>query len=184
MSSQQELSKEKLTVLPNIFHPVSSWYIFYLYPRSEKVVYSELIRMKYEVFLPTIKSLRLWNNRQKKTIEQVLFPGYIFVKTQVNELPKILKSPKVVTILKNNGKPSIINQGEIDGIKKMLQLDLDISIETNYMINEKVKIINGPFTGYEGVLVKQNGKTRFGIQLKEINYILSIEISPNCLEKI
>lgn len=49
------------------------WYIFYLRPRSENVVYQVLMNLEYNVFFPTITSLRIWKNRQKKKIKTPLF---------------------------------------------------------------------------------------------------------------
>lgn len=62
------------------------WFVFYTYPRSEKVVYKDLLMRGFNVFLPMTKTLKVWKNRQKKYIEQVLFPGYIFIYTRPSEL--------------------------------------------------------------------------------------------------
>lgn len=160
------------------------WYVFYTCPRSEKVVYNELINRGYEVFLPVMKTLKLWKNRQKKWIDQVLFPSYIFVYTRQLELYYITQVPKIVNYIQCAGRPSVISLKEIEGIKKMLCLEQNVSVEVKFCKGEKVKIINGPLVGYEGILVKQNGKTRFGIQLKEINITVLINIDTKVLEKV
>lgn len=162
----------------------SYWFVFYTYPRAEKVVYKELVNRDYEVFLPMIKDIRVWKNRQKKYVEQVLFPSYIFVNTHQAELYYIAQIPKIVTFVQCAGNPSVIPIEEIEGIKRMLCLDQKISVETNFYKGEKVRILYGPLAGHEGILVKQNGKNRFGIQLKEINHFVSIEIDTRVLEKV
>jgi transcription antitermination factor NusG len=140
--------------------------------------------MNYEVFLPMTRTMRVWKNRQKKWIDQVLFPNYIFVKTRQCELYHITQTPKVVTYIQCAGKPSIIPLNEVEGIKKILCLEQEISVETKFYEGDKVKIVCGPLVGHEGILIKQNGKTRFGIQLKEINHIVLIDIDTRVLEKI
>ncbi len=159
----------------------NKWYIFYTAPRAEKVVCQELARRGYEVFLPTVKILKVWKNRQKKTIDQVLFPSYIFVKTEEYMLHFIKQVPKIATYIHCAGKPSVIKQKEIECIKKMLRYSQEISVETNFSVGEQVRITCGPFSGYSGILVEKKGKKRFGINLKDINQTIFIDICASML---
>jgi transcription antitermination factor NusG len=161
----------------------TNWYIFYTAPRAEKVAQRELSNKGYEVFLPMTKSLRIWNNRQKKIIDQVLFPSYIFVNTEESCLYRICQLPKITTYIHCGGKPSKINHKCIEGIKRMLNLDQEISVETNFSEGENVLLKSGPLAGYEGILLKQQSKTRFGIELKEINQTVFIDVSTSLVEK-
>lgn len=154
----------------------NNWYVLYTAPRAEKIVEQELGIRGYEVFLPITKTLRVYKSRNKRMIDKVLFPSYIFVYTQESYLHKICQVPKIMTFIHCGGKPSKIHFKCIDGIKQMLNLDQEISVDTNFTEGEEVSIINGPLAGYEGVLVKQKSKTRFGIQLKEINQTVFIDI--------
>jgi transcription antitermination factor NusG len=162
----------------------SCWYIFYTYPRAEKIAYQELLKRNYDVFLPMTKVLSIWKNRQKKWIDRVLFPNYIFINTKLNELYDITKVPKIVSYIHCAGKPSIISFQEIEGIKKILGLEQEVIVETSFFEGERVEIVHGPLLGYEGVLIEQKGKTRFGIQLKEINQSIFIDISTSMLKKL
>ena len=160
------------------------WHIFYLRPRAEKLVYKILTNLNYEVFWPVIQSMRIWKNRQKKKIELPLFPNYLFVYAYAHELHAIRSVPKVVTYVCCGGKPSTISKIEIEGIKRMLGLERAITVEAKFYKGERVRIVSGPLMGYEGVLVKQRSKTRFGIQLKAINHAVFIDISLSDLEKL
>lgn len=169
----------------NVLNPNTgrNWYVFYTAPRAEKVIQKELILRGYEVFLPIIKTMRIWKNRQRKIVEQVLFESYIFVNTEEKYLHKICQTPKIVTFIQCGGKPSKINIKCIEGIKQMLNLHQEISVEPIFTEGEEVQIISGPLTGYEGILVKQKSKTRFGIQLKEINQTVFINVCTRIVEK-
>lgn len=161
------------------------WYIFYTCPKAEKKVQQELIEKQYEVFLPVIRKLRVWKNRQRKYIDVPLFPNYIFVHTYKRELFNIIKLPNIITYIHCAGKPSMISSEDIEGIKKMLSLETQkVSVTNNFNEGEKVRIIEGPLTGYEGVLNYYKGRSRFGIKLKEINQTVLIEINANIIEKI
>ncbi|KAA1246240.1 UpxY family transcription antiterminator [Aquimarina sp. RZ0] len=173
MDMERDISKPKLN---------KNWYVFYTAPRAEKIVHHELSSQGYEVFLPIKKTLRIWKNRQKKVIDQVLFPSYIFVNTEECNLHKICQISKIMTFIHCGGKASKINAKCIKGIKKMLSLDQEISVEPNFKEGEHVRIIKGPLSGYEGILVKQKSKTRLGIRLNEINQVIFIDISSSNIE--
>ena len=159
------------------------WYVFYTAPRAEKIAQRELLLRGYDVFLPITKAFRVWKNRQKKIIEQVLFPSYIFVSTQETYLHKICQVPKIASFIHCGGKPSKIDSTCIEGIKKMLNLDQLISVEPNFHEGERVKIISGPLTGFEGVLLERQSKTKFGIQLDEINQTVFIDVCMSMIER-
>jgi len=160
------------------------WYILYVCPRAEKIAYRQLTEKNYEVFFPTIKTLKEWKNRQKKESEVPLFRSYIFVHTCDYELYNIKKLPKVVTYIHCGGKPSSISDEEIEGIRKMLKYEKNIVVENRFFEGERVKVIEGPLTGRTGTLIKQKGKARFGIQLQAINHTVLADIQISSLEKI
>lgn len=160
------------------------WHVFYVRPRTENRVYKMLTNLNYEVFWPVIHSIRIWKNRQKKKIKLPLFPNYLFVYTYSHELYWIKSLPQVVGYVACGGKPSTISDKEIEGIRRMLGLGRTITVEAKFSRGERVLIVSGPLKGYEGVLVKQHSKTRFGIQLKSINHSVFIDIDQLELEKL
>lgn len=66
----------------------------------------------------------------------------------------------------------------------MLGMGCAVSVNTKLYKGEHVRIVSGPLKGHEGILIKQHGKTRFGIQLKSINHGVFIEIDHSDLEKL
>ena len=162
----------------------AKWYVLYTAPRAEKVAYQELIDHGYEAFLPMFKTLKVWKNRQKKLVEQVLFPSYIFIYTTESELYRIKQVPKIVTFIHCGGKPSVVPSKDIDCVKIMLKLDQNVTTETEFTEGENVRILYGPLAGYEGVLIKKKGKTRFGIEVCNINQTVFIDVCNSVLEKV
>lgn len=162
----------------------NNWYVLYTAPRAEKIAKQELEYRGYEVFLPTTKTLHFWKNRQKKMIDQVLFPNYIFVNTEESHLFKIRQIPKVSSVIRCGGKPSTISLKCIEAIKGMLALNQEVSVDHNFIEGENVRIVHGPLAGFEGLLVKRKGKTRFEIRIEEINQAMHIDICVSMIEKI
>lgn len=160
------------------------WFVLYTAPRAEKVVYKYLLERQYKAFLPISRSLSIWKNRQKKIIERPLFSSYVFAKTMEKELYKITHIPKVLTYLRIGSKPSTISEDEIAQIRAITTVGTTLTLEPELIVGEKVRINDGPFSGYVGILHKQNGKFRFGIQLKGLNHTVFVELTTCNLEKI
>ena len=165
-------------------NPNYNWYVFYTYPNAEKVVYKELLRRQYNAFLPMVKALHKWKNRQKKVVSEVLFPGYILVKTTEPETFNIVQIPKIIKCVKSGDHPGIVPCRDIKCIKLMLELGQKIFVEHGFSGGEQVKVTRGPLSGYKGILVKRKGKNRFGIQLNDLNQCAYIEIPASMLEKL
>jgi transcription antitermination factor NusG len=166
-----------------VANAVYNWYVFYTCPNAEKVVCNELLKRKYDVFLPLVKTLRYWKNRQKKMVSKVLFRGYILVRTTEPEIFNIVQISRIVYCVKSGGRPGIVPDKDVECIKRMLASGNEISTEHNFTNGEHVKVVWGPLTGCEGILLKRRGKNRFGILLKDINQCACIEIHTNMLAK-
>lgn len=179
-----EVGKKQLNLTSIHSAGEKKWYVFYLRPRTENRVCGVLIKLGYEVFLPVVTTIRIWKNRQKRKILLPLFPGYLFVYTQAHELYSIKQMQHVVFYVASSGKPSTVSEKEIEGIRQVLGLVCPVSVERKLFKGECVRIISGPLAGYEGTLVRQHSKTRFGIRLKAINHTVLIDTARLELEKL
>lgn len=80
-------------------------------------------------------------------------------------------------------KPCVVPSKDIECIRKMIDNEMAVSIENDFVEGDIVRIVDGPLIGYEGVLIEKKGKARFGIQLKEINQMVFIDICCSILER-
>ena len=168
----------------NTLSSEEKWFVLYTAPRAEKVVYKHLIEQQYKAYLPISRNVSIWKNRQKKIIEKPLFASYVFTKTLERELYNITKVPKVVTYLRNGSRPSTIAEHEIEQIRTMTTTGSPLTIEPTLIVGEKVRITEGPFLGYEGILQRRNGKSCFGIQLTDLNQTIFVELENCNLERL
>jgi len=161
-----------------------NWYVFYTRPNAEKVVYNKLIGRHYEAFLPLVKTLHQWKNRQRKFVSKVLFRGYVFVRTAEYEIFNILHIPKIIYCVKCGDRYSVIPDKDVKCLEQMLSLGQDIFKELDFNEGERVMVIQGPLTGYEGLLIKRKGRNRFGILFDDIKQCACIDIDVAMLERI
>lgn len=161
------------------------WYVIYLLPRSEKVAVRYLERLDYEVFLPTRQETRQWKNRQKQHLEIPLFPNYLFVFCQEYELYLIRSFPRIAGFVSMGGHPAFLSEREISSIRLMLRCGQELKAEPHlFHQDQPVRIRTGLLAGYEGIMVRRRGKTRFGLQLKAINYTVWIDSETSGFEPL
>ena len=154
------------------------WYAVYTKSRREKELERFLLQDNYEVYLPKIKRLRVWSDR-KKWIEMPIFPGYIFVKVSNNEYYSALSHPAAVKYVSFNGVPARIPESQLEGIKRVLGLNLDMEVTTdNFRRGEVVEINAGPMTGCTGEIINVSSKKKLLIQIKDIGYSLVVSVPP------
>jgi len=100
--------------------------------------------------------------RNGKRIEKMknLFPGYLFVEMiMTDEAWYIVRNtPGVTGFIGSSGggaKPFPVSPEEIDSILRRIGLS-DKKIIVDFVVGDRVKILNGPFSGIEGTIDTMN----------------------------
>ncbi|MCE2992570.1 MAG: transcription termination/antitermination protein NusG [Candidatus Jidaibacter sp.] len=107
-----------------------------------------------EIIVPTENVTEV--KRGKKVVsEKKIFPGYILVKMQLDDISwNLVKStPKVSGFLGGNGRPLPVPEREVKAVLMQVEAgsvakDVDIIFD----VGENVKIIEGPFETFTGVV--------------------------------
>ncbi len=164
------------------------WHVLYTRSRFEKKVYQELINLGIEAYLPLYKTIRQWKDR-KKLVSEPLFRSYCFVHIDNGQFYVPLKIKGVVKYVWFDGKPAVIPEDEINLIKlacnSNYKLDtIDSLRSTPLLIGQKVRIIRGIFSGYEGEIVQLNGNNKVMFKISNIPVSLVIQIPNNFLQVI
>ncbi len=132
------------------------WYAVHTASRHEQKVHDRLIEKSIHTFLP---KMEVWSRRKdrRKRIQIPLFPGYLFVKACLDSRIwlRILRTPGVAYILGNNGKFTPIPENQIASIRMILENDVLIRPYPYLKIGQRVRIVNGPLIGCEGILVRE-----------------------------
>ena len=141
------------------------WYALYTKPRWEKKVSKLLDDQGIENYCPINKVTRQWSDRKKVVLEPV-FKSYVFVKINEKEKWELRKVNGVLNFVYWLGKPAPIREDEILTIRKFLNEFQNVEVtELSLKINDNVKVKNGVFMDYEGILVELIGnKARVRIE--------------------
>lgn len=118
-----------------------------------------------QIIIPMEKVIQIKNGK-KITKEKVHFPGYIMIQANlIGEIPHIIKKiPGVISFLSSTrgGTPIPMRKKEVDRMLGRMDelLDLDDSLSIPFVINETIKVIDGPFNGFNGTIEKINEEKR------------------------
>ena len=142
-----------------------------------------------QVLIPTEKVYQIRNGK-KISKERNFFPGYVMVETAlVGEIPHILRNvPNVIGFLGDTkgGDPVPMRQSEVNRIlgrvDEMAETDAEVNIP--YVVGETVKVTDGPFNGFNGIIEEINEeKKKLKVMVKIFGRKTPLELSFMQVEK-
>lgn len=166
-----------------------SWYAVYTRSRFEDKVYTLLSQKSIETFLPKIE---VWSRRKdrRKRIMIPMFSGYLFVDAPDLNREKqisVLKTPGVVRILSKpeGNEPARIPDQQIEAIQRLVCSKVEIDTCLYPKVGEKARIIDGPFKGIEGIVMRTDyQKNIFVVSIDLLMRSVSIKLEGFQIEKI
>ncbi len=162
---------------------IALWYAVVLRSRFERKTHAMLIEGGIESFLPLVEEVHTWSDR-KKVVQEPLFRGYLFVRTDLRRKVEILEKPGVVRFVEFGGKPVFIPDIQIEWIRLALREPRNVQREPYYSAGDRVRVTSGPLAGLEGIILQTRGHSRLVISLSSIAQSFSVEVSEECVEKL
>jgi transcription antitermination factor NusG len=162
---------------------MQGWWALYTRHQHEKAVTDQLVSRGIEAFLPTYKSLRHWQDRDK-VISLPLFPGYVFVRPSPNRRLPIVSTPGVHMILSQSGRDAVIPESEIDAIRRSVEGPLRVEPHPFLRCGERVRVTRGSLTGVEGILVRKKNLYRLVLSVETLAQSMAVEVSASDVEPV
>ena len=142
-----------------------------------------------QVLIPTEKVYQIRNGK-KISKERNFFPGYVLVEADlVGEVPHIIKNvTNVIGFLgaEKGGTPLPLRQSEVNRILGKVDELADSETEINipFIIGEPVKVIDGPFNSFSGIIEEINEeKRKLKVSVKIFGRKTPVELSFMQVEK-
>jgi len=156
------------------------WYVIRVATGKEKktkeLIESTLVDMNivFNLVIPTEKTIQIRKGK-KVYVDKTYFPGYIFIECEsTSEIEGLIKHVNgVSSILKNPLTPVEIN-------RFLIKSDVVENKEPILYLNQKVRIIDGPFNSFIGTITKidnNSQKIKVSIQLFEREILLDLTFS-------
>ena len=144
-----------------------------------------------QILVPQEKVVQIRNGK-KVTKDKTYFPGYIMIKANLpGEIPHIIKSvTNVIGFLgeTKGGEPIPMRQAEVNrmlGKVDELSLQDETDIVIPFIHGENVKVIDGPFNGFDGTIEKINEeKRKLEVMVRIFGRKTPLELSYMQVEKL
>ncbi len=161
------------------------WYVLHTKSRFENVVNDGLGKKSIEVFLPKI-TVRSKRRDRKAMIRIPLFPGYLFVKTDLapESHLEIVKTAGAVRLIGSKQGPVSVPEETIDSLKIMVTGDHPVTTGNSLKKGDKVLVVSGPFVGVTGAFIRYGGKGRVVVNIEALGQYAGVEVSEDEIEII
>ncbi len=173
------------------------WYVVRAVSGQEKKVKanleSELEKAKLKDYVPQIlipmEKVYQIKNGKKVSKERNYFPGYILIQAKFyGEVQATIKGINgVVGFLGSKDTPVPLRQSEINrilGNADEAENTEIIGVSEPYIVGEPIKVIDGPFSGFSGVIEEVNEeKKKLKVMVKIFGRRTPLELNYNQVEK-
>ena len=144
-----------------------------------------------QVLVPTEKVVTVKDGK-KISKDKVYYSGYIMIEANLTgEIPHIIKSvTNVIGFLgeTKNGDPVPLRQSEVNrmlGVVDELSVVADSGNAVQFSFGETIKVIDGPFNGFNGTVEKINeDKRKLEVMVKIFGRKTPLELSFTQVEKV
>jgi len=160
------------------------WHVVYVRSRHEFMVRDTLNKTGIDIFLPTVNKPRLWKDR-RKIVCFPLFPGYLFVRADERDrrlIGRIMEMRGVVSFLLGpNGSLGVVPDDQVDCLRKMVGANPSV-LDAGIVRGRKVRLIRGPLSGMEGVLIERRQKRFFVVSIDIIQRGVCMTVAAEDVE--
>lgn len=174
-----------------------SWYVLHTYSGHENRVKTNLEQRVHamgidnkilEIIVPTQEVAEIKGGKRKISTK-TSFPGYVLVKMEMNnELWYIVKStPGVMGFVGTSTDPTPLNDEEVENILNTAKHapGEEVKQVIDLSIGDKAKIVEGPFTGFSGVIDDINEeKSKLKLKISIFGRSTPVELEFFQVEKV
>ncbi len=123
----------------------------------------------------------------KIELRNKLYPGYIFIKADLTkEVQSLIRRvPRVLGFVSTGGEPVIVSEAEISAMKERLKKGIPKVTKLKFNLGDRVKIKEGPFLGFEGVISEiEPEKDKVIVLVNIFDRQTPVELEMDQIEKI
>jgi transcription termination/antitermination protein NusG len=148
------------------------WYVIHTYSGYENKVKTNLehriesmgVQDKiFRVIIPTEEEIEI-KDGQRRTVQRKVFPGYVLVEMVMGDDSwyVVRNTPGVTGFVGAGTRPTALEDSEVKRILKQMKMEAP-KVKVTFSRGERVKVVDGPFTDFIGVVDDINpekGKVR------------------------
>lgn len=162
-----------------------NWYALRIKPHKERTVVQQLQSREVTHYFPTIKVKPV---NPRSATQKPYFPGYLFVKANLDQLGKNAFSwiPGTLGLVTYGETAAVVPEMLIIELRqKLSQINTTEPVKPTFKKGEKVQVTAGPFAGFEGVFdTRLAGSERVQILLAILsNHPHAVRLDEDIIKK-
>lgn len=154
------------------------WLVLRTRSRHEGIVESDLLQRKITAYLPRHEVTRRWKSR-RTVVKVPLFPGYIFVRPQVDQFENIRCIRGSCGLVLAGNKPAAMPEKDLEAVKLLVSSGAALAVNPRLIPGQRVEVIAGPFMGIQGVLIRVKSQERLVINAHLLGSSVSVEVDSD-----
>lgn len=165
---------------------MEAWYLIYSKPQQERVALDNLGRQGYRTYIPLVRVRRRHRGIRRNVVEP-MFPRYLFVylSTRDQDWGPIRSTKGVSRLVRFGGTAAAVPGSLVDALRAR---EDEHGVQTlpipTYTQGERVRISEGPMTGYEALFDAATGSERVLLLLDIAGKVARLEIGMEQIESI
>jgi transcription antitermination factor NusG len=150
------------------------WWAMYTLARQEKKLMRELAQQKLAFYAPVIQRRYRSPNGRLRASYEPLFSNYVFVCGNEDTRYRAVCTGCVSRVMPVTQPAELV--ADLRQIRALILTDAPLSPESRLEPGQRVRIRNGPFAGYEGVIVRREKEVRLQIYVRFMEQGVSVSI--------
>lgn len=147
------------------------WFVIWAESRAEKKVEKRMAALGLTPWLPIVKERHRWSDRWRE-VECPLFPGYLFARATNADWHQILRTPGVLTVVKEGGKPALLADSFVTALRDAIAREgaapETVTERIDYAPGVEVIVQEGALRGVRGIVRERRSGRQLVIWVAEI----------------
>lgn len=157
------------------------WQVLHVRSRHEKVVARSLVEAAVPFYLPQIEK-HVRKGGRTFTSHIPLFPGYVFYKGGREDLSVLWRTGGVVRVLPVQDEALLAE--ELLQLVQLQQAGAKLIPHPFVTVGDEVRITDGIFAGYRGVVVREKGSETLVVSVSIIHRSVAVELAREAVAPI
>ncbi|MCA9200795.1 MAG: hypothetical protein KDA87_24825 [Planctomycetales bacterium] len=162
-------------------HP-TSWWLLYTKSRQEKLLMRQLRQLEVPHYGPQIEQRRRSPAGRVRTSYVPLFTNYVFLCGGEEQRYQAICTGCVQKAAEIREVVELVE--DLNQISDLIDIGAPLSVEGRLVPGQPVRVKNGSFAGFEGVVIRRDQETRLLVSVRFMDQGVSVKLDDCQLEPI
>jgi transcription antitermination factor NusG len=158
------------------------WWCIYTLSRREKDLMRKLKSLEISHYGPMIPKRYRSPNGRLRTSYVPLFPNYVFMWGDEDDRYQAMTTNCISKCNPINERERLVT--DLRQIYSVVDAGVALTPESRLEPGNRVRVRTGPFAGYEGAVIRREGKTRLLLSIQFLEQGVSMEMDEGLLEPL